>query len=132
MAQEEPDVHHLALRVDDPLRSSAFYGGVLGLPELRRFHEGGRVRSVWLRSGRTVLMLERAIKGAGAARGSGHVLVLEVADLVAWTEALQRAGVPIDDRTASTVYFHDPDGHRVGLTVYPRCELLAAHPPTSE
>jgi len=110
-------IHHLALRVADPTRSLGFYGGVLGLPEVRRFDEGGRVRSIWVRIGDAVLMLERAIKG-GASDGSGHVLVLAVADLAIWEDRLAAAGVTIADRTASTVYILDPDGHRVGLSVF--------------
>lgn len=117
-------IHHVALRVGDPAVSAAFYSGLLGLPEVRRFEEDGRLRSVWLRAGDAVLMLERAIKGAGPGSGSGHVLALEVADLEAWAERLARAGHPTVERTASTLYVLDPDGHRVGLTVYPRGQLL--------
>jgi catechol 2,3-dioxygenase-like lactoylglutathione lyase family enzyme len=118
-------IHHLALRVQDPARSAAFYSGLLGLPEVRRFDEDGGLRSIWVRAGDAVLMLERAIKAAGAEAGSGHVLALEVADLEAWTERLARSGHPPVERTANTLYVLDPDGHRVGLTVYPRQRLLA-------
>jgi hypothetical protein len=41
-----------------------------------------------------------------------------VDDLAAWEARLARAGIPIVDRTAHTLYVHDPDGHRVGLSVY--------------
>ena len=110
-------IHHLALRVADPTRALGFYGGVLGLPETRRFDESGRVRSIWVRIGDAVLMLERAIKG-GPSEGSGHVLVLAVADLAIWEDRLAAAGVTIADRTPSTLYILDPDGHRVGLSVF--------------
>jgi catechol 2,3-dioxygenase-like lactoylglutathione lyase family enzyme len=63
-------------------------------------------------------MLERALKGTGAETGSGHVLVFAVNDLSVWEARLQEAGIPIDDRTAYTLYVRDPDGHRVGLSVY--------------
>ena len=119
-------IHHLALRVSDPERSLRFYGGVLGLEEARRFDEGGRVRSIWMWVGDAVLMLEREIKGSGepaqkgpgAGAGSGHVLVFAVADLAAWESRLAAAGVTITDRTAATLYVSDPDGHRVGLSVF--------------
>jgi len=115
------DIHHVALRVADPERSLAFYGGVLGLVEARRFaEEDGRVRSIWLRAGGAIVMLERAIKGEGPAGGSGHVLAFAVTDLAAWEARLGAAGVAISDRTASTLFVSDPDGHRVGLSVYPR------------
>lgn len=112
-------VHHVALRVADPDRSLRFYGGVLGLPETRRFVEDGRVRSIWLRAGAAVVMLEREIKGPGAGAGSGHVLAFAVSDLEAWEKRLHAAGVAVVDRTAATLFVSDPDGHRVGLSVYP-------------
>jgi catechol 2,3-dioxygenase-like lactoylglutathione lyase family enzyme len=111
--------------VADPVGSVAFYSGVLGLPEVRRFEEDGHVRSIWLRAGECVLMLEREIRGAGPATGSGHVVVLDVADPDDWIARLARAGCPLLDRTAATVYFADPDGHRVGLTVHPRDRMTA-------
>jgi glyoxylase I family protein len=111
-------IHHLALRVADCARSAAFYGGVLGLPEVRRFEEAGRVRSIWLRAGEAILMLEAAVRGAGPDAGSGHVLVLAVDALPAWEERLSGERIAIDDRTAYTLYLRDPDGHRVGLTVF--------------
>jgi catechol 2,3-dioxygenase-like lactoylglutathione lyase family enzyme len=118
-------IHHVAIRVADPEASLAFYSGVLGLPEVRRFHEGAGLRSIWVRAGESVVMLEREIKGGGPATGSGHVLVLEVEDLEDWTARLARAGHQPLARTASTAYYADPDGHRVGLSVYPRGELFA-------
>ena len=118
-------IHHVAIRVADPMASLAFYSGLLGLPEVRRLSEEGRLRSIWVRAGDSVLMLEREIKGSGPDAGSGHVLVLEIADLDDWTCRLERAGRRLLDRTASTVYFADPDGHRVGLTVYPRTTMIA-------
>jgi glyoxylase I family protein len=119
MDPERPTrIHHVALRVADPERSLAFYGDLLGLVEKRRFDEGGRVRSIWMSVGDSVVMLERAIKPAGG-EGSGHVLVFAVSDLAAWQSRLAAAGVAIADRTAATLYVIDPDGHRVGLSVFP-------------
>jgi catechol 2,3-dioxygenase-like lactoylglutathione lyase family enzyme len=111
-------VHHLALRVADCARAAAFYTGVLGLPELRRHEDSGRLRAIWLRAGEAVLMLETALRGRGAETGSGHLLALAVDDLGVWEARLRAASVAIDDRTAHTLYVRDPDGHRVGLTVY--------------
>ena len=111
------------------MASLAFYSGVLGLPEVRRVQDGGRVRSIWVRAGDVVLMLEREIKGRGPGAGSGHVLVLEVDDLEDWVGRLALAGRRPIERTASTAYFADPDGHRVGLTVYPRTQLISPEIP---
>jgi glyoxylase I family protein len=112
-------IHHVALRVADPSRSLAFYGGVLRLPEVRRFEEGGVLRSIWLQAGAAVVMLERTLKGRGVGEGSGHVLALSVAALAPWEDRLRAAGIAVDDRTGSTLFVRDPDGHRVGLSVFP-------------
>jgi catechol 2,3-dioxygenase-like lactoylglutathione lyase family enzyme len=112
-------IHHLALRVEDPERSASFYAGVLGLLELRRFPAADVTASIWLAAGDAVLMLERALRGAGPEQGSGHLLALQVDDLAVWEARLLAAGVAIDDRTAFTLYVRDPDGHRVGLSTYP-------------
>ena len=111
-------VHHLALRVADCARSAAFYAGVLAFPEIRRFEDAGGIRSIWLRAGDAILMLETGLRGDGPGDGSGHVLVFAVDALSVWEARLGTAGIAIDDRTAYTVYLRDPDGHRVGLTVF--------------
>jgi catechol 2,3-dioxygenase-like lactoylglutathione lyase family enzyme len=115
-------IHHLALRVADLETSRAFYSDLLGLPVRRRLEDERGLRAVWLDAGPLVLMLERELRGGGEAKGSGHLLALAVDDLEAWGERLRAAGVAILDRTEHTLYFHDPDGHRVGVSVatFPR------------
>jgi catechol 2,3-dioxygenase-like lactoylglutathione lyase family enzyme len=113
-------IHHLALRVADLERARAFYADALGLALVRRLDdEEGRPRAVWLRSGKTLLMLERRLRGAGADSGSGHLIAFAVSGLAAWEKRLAARGVAVDERTRSTLYVHDPDGHRVGLSVRP-------------
>jgi catechol 2,3-dioxygenase-like lactoylglutathione lyase family enzyme len=104
-------LHHLALRVADPARSAAFYAGVLGLLELRRVERDGRLAAVWLRAGECVVMLERKLRGAGPEAGSAP-------DLADWERRLAAAGVAVADRTENTLYFSDPDGHRVAVSRY--------------
>ncbi len=111
-------IHHLALRVADCDASVAFYSRLLHLRELRRVVENGRVRSVWLETGQTTLMLERELRGVGPASGSGHLVAFAVEDLAEWEDRLARAGIAVVDRTAHTLYIRDPDGHRVGLSNY--------------
>jgi glyoxylase I family protein len=111
-------IHHVALRVADPERSLAFYAGLLGLAEVRRFEEGGAVRSVWLKAGEGVIMLERRLRGSGPSAGSGHLLAFSVPDLPAWEQRLRAAGVEVEERTDHTLYLRDPDGHRVGLSAF--------------
>jgi glyoxylase I family protein len=112
-------IHHLALRVRDPEAAAAFYTKVLGLREVRRFAEGDGLRSVWLAAEDTLLMLERSLRGAGTSDGSAHLLAFAVEDLLSWEDRLTRAAVPISDRTPHTLYFCDPDGHRLGVTTFP-------------
>ena len=107
-------IHHIALRVRDLEAAREFYCGLLGLQEMKR--DGSR--SVWLRAGDTVLMLERTLRGKGPDSGSGHVLALAAEDLELWEEKLSAAGVPIEDRTPHTLFVRDPDGHRVALSVF--------------
>lgn len=115
-----PTLHHVALRVADVARSSAFYEAVVGLPVHSLHREDDRgLRAAWHDlGGGAVLMLERAIRGAGPEAGSGHVLVLAVGDLAAWEQRLFKARVAIVDRTLFTLFFCDPDGHRVGVSVF--------------
>jgi catechol 2,3-dioxygenase-like lactoylglutathione lyase family enzyme len=119
MVPRPPRIHHLALRVADCERSAAFYSGLLGLTERRRLLDGSSLRAVWLEAEGVVLMLERALRGAGAREGSGHLLAFAVDELEAWERRLAAAGVAVDDRTAHTLYVRDPDGHRVGLSRHP-------------
>jgi catechol 2,3-dioxygenase-like lactoylglutathione lyase family enzyme len=112
-------LHHAAEWAADCARAAAFYGDILGSVELRRCEgEDGTLQSIWLAVGDTILMLERSLRGAGPSEGSGHVLAFEVDDLAAAERRLNELGIPITDRTEYTLYVQDPDGHRVGLTVY--------------
>jgi catechol 2,3-dioxygenase-like lactoylglutathione lyase family enzyme len=107
-------IHHIALRVRDLGAARKFYCGILGLQELKRDDS----RSLWLRAGDAVLMLERTLRGKGPEEGSGHVLALAAEELARWEEKLTASGVPIDDRTPHTLFVRDPDGHRVALSVF--------------
>lgn len=111
-------IHHLALRVRDCVVSARFYEQVFGLREIRRTESEGVVRAIWLRAGDAVLMLERTIRGAGHAEGSGHVLTFPTLTLADAEKRLADLGIPVTDRTPSTLYVEDPDGHRAGLSVY--------------
>jgi catechol 2,3-dioxygenase-like lactoylglutathione lyase family enzyme len=111
-------IHHLAFRTTDLTRLERFYAGVLGLEVLRR--DGSR--SVWLDAGGAIVMLERREDGEPAVdQASMELTCFAVAprDAPAFLERLAEAGVPIEGRTAFSVYFRDPDGRRIGLSAYP-------------
>lgn len=111
-------IHHLALRVRDCAASARFYVEAFDLREVRRNEDQGGVRAIWLLAGDAVLMLERSIRGAGPADGSGHVLVFATSDLEASARRLHDLGIPVTDRTGSTLYVEDPDGHRAGVSCF--------------
>jgi catechol 2,3-dioxygenase-like lactoylglutathione lyase family enzyme len=112
------DVHHIALAVLDCERSARFYRDLLGLAEVQRQTDDAGIKSIWLEAGDAVLMLERSLRGRAGAGGSGHLLCFAASDLGPWQVLLAEAGIPVDDRTPNTIYVCDPDGHRVGLSVY--------------
>lgn len=112
------EIHHIALRVSNCQAAARFYTEVFGFPEVRTVVDGDEVRAVWLQAGKTVLMLERGLRGFGASSGSGHVLIFPSNDLAAAEERLAMLGVRISDRTESTLYFEDPDGHRTGFSTF--------------
>lgn len=110
-------LHHLALRTTDVDGLVRFYREVLGFVEVR----DSRPRSVWLAIGDdAVLMVE--------AREGGEPPIPDVSmELVAFAvddagkaavkaEALRRGC--FDGETDSTVYLRDPDGRRLGVSVY--------------
>lgn len=121
----EPALHHLALLVEDLAAAERFYGDLLGLPVERRWPGENGDRSVWLRLGEGLLMLERATPGA-ARRGEGgggwHLLALKIRaeEREAWRQRLQAAGVPVEAASEYTLYIRDPEGNRVGLSHWPQ------------
>jgi catechol 2,3-dioxygenase-like lactoylglutathione lyase family enzyme len=123
--------HHLAIQCADLERCELFYREVLGLPVLRRWpREGGGDRSVWLAVGRGeedgFIALERAdesptVRPWRDGRAGLHLVALRIApgERGRWEDRLESAGVRVVHRTRWTIYFHDPEGNRIGLTHYP-------------
>ena len=109
-------IHHLALRTRDLERLERFYLR-LGL-ERTRAQPG---YSVWLAMGDAVLMLELAEPDEPAPDPTSRELIafaVETDELSRIEAELAAQGVVIEDRTAHTLYFRDPDGRRVGVSDY--------------
>jgi glyoxylase I family protein len=122
--------HHLAIQCADLARCERFYREVLGLQVLRRWpREEGGDRSVWLSvgdGGAEFIALERADEPPEArpwrdGKPGLHLVALRIApeERRAWEDRLDAAGVLVVHRTRWTIYFHDPEGNRVGLTHHP-------------
>lgn len=111
-------VHHLAFRTRDVSRLVAFYVDVLGLPVLRETPG----RSVWLRAGNTVVMIERSEPDEPAIpAGSRELIAFSVCEeeRAFLRERFLTLGIALDGETAFTTYVRDPDGRRVGVSTYP-------------
>ncbi len=119
--------HHVAIQCADLDRCERFYREVLGLPVLRRWpRDGGGDRSVWLGMGDGFLALERAEEQPEPrpwrdGRPGLHLFALRISpsERAGWEDRLEAAGVLVVHRTRWTIYFHDPEGNRIGLTHYP-------------
>ena len=116
-------VHHVAIKVVDLPRAETFYGGLLGLPVLRRWPMAdGSERSLWLDLGAgSFLALERAeVDAEPKDEGSAgmHLLALKIdrSDRAAWLGKLAAANCPVYQQTDYTLYVRDPEGNRVGLS----------------
>ena len=92
--------------------------------------DAGGDRSVWLAVGGSeeagFLALERAEERPEPrpwrdGRPGLHLVALQIApgERRGWEDRLREAGVEVVHRTRWTIYFHDPEGNRVGLTHYP-------------
>ncbi len=121
--------HHVAIQCADLAASERFYREVLGLAVLRRWprDEGGD-RSIWLSLGEGdgFLALERADEAPEPrpwrdGRPGLHLVALRIApsERRTWEDRLEEAGIRVVHRTRWTIYFHDPEGNRIGLSHHP-------------
>jgi catechol 2,3-dioxygenase-like lactoylglutathione lyase family enzyme len=117
-------LHHVSFASKDLDASRAFFGGVLGLPEIERpaFHFPG----AWYALGdRQLHIIENRGEGASAASRlsrSDHV-ALEVADIEAVRKTLAEHGVEFQEGGnrnlgMEQVFCRDPDGHVIEFVRY--------------
>ena len=120
-------LHHLAIGATDLDVVTSFYRDLLGLPEVTTHRTPrGEMRSVWLRLGHALLMIEHAEVAPSPLEGPhiGHGPFLIAFDVTeeekeVLVSSLAAAGYPIEARTAHTIYLRDPEGNRVALSSYP-------------
>lgn len=119
------DLHHVAIGARDVELVAGFYRDLVGLPELARHREDdGTLRSVWLRLGDAVLMIERTGQAPRRVHGvaAGPFLLAFAVDRTRRDELelrLSGAGHTVGSRTAHTIYFRDPEGNRVAASSHP-------------
>ena len=120
-------IHHLAIFTQTIESLSSFYKILLDVSSEREQQDSAGLRSVWLRAGGSLLMIEREpVAGPGR-----HVIVFATApgSLAAAEARLKAAGAQPEGsesapggmylRTRFTIYGRDPDGNRVGLSSWP-------------
>jgi glyoxylase I family protein len=115
-------VHHLALRTDDVVKLADFYERLVGLALERR----SLPRSIWLRAGDTLVMIEQRADGEPGVDGRTRELVAFSCppdERSAIEARLVAGGVGIEEETEFTLYFRDPEGRRVALSHYPEARL---------
>ena len=119
-------VHHVAIKVRDLAGAEQFFVQTLGLAVLRRWpaQDGAGERSLWLDLGAgAFLALEKSSsqREPPADDPGLHLLALRIerAERQAWIDRLARAGVPVYDQTAFTIYCKDSEGNRIGLSHWP-------------
>ncbi len=110
-------LHHLAFRTRDLEGLCSFYEEIFGWWPA----QSQTGYSVWYRLGEVVLMLECAddaeppIPARSAELVAFRVSVEEQREI---RERLQMRRIPIEEATEFTLYFRDPDGRRVGVSIY--------------
>ena len=123
-------VHHIAIQCVDLEAMVGFYQDILRLRVVRRWpSEEARVvgdRSVWLETGNSVIALERAGEQLEHrpwkdGRPGFHLLALQISrdKRESWCRWFKHCGVEIKTISRWTVYIHDPEGNRIGLSHFP-------------
>ena len=123
-------LHHLAIKTTKVETLGSFYGEVLGLEELTRHHDERGLRSIWLKMGDGILMIERLDRQVSNHFGTQpgyHLLAfkINVQTRQAWEEKLQAHNCKVVRQSPYTLYCLDPDGNRVGLSHWPEATAVA-------
>jgi catechol 2,3-dioxygenase-like lactoylglutathione lyase family enzyme len=109
--------HHVSLDTADLPRSKAFYGELLGLPELERPDFG--IPGVWYQAGAVQLHIIQVPEGVDIGRAPSKVtplaahLAFEIDDYAATQAGLEAAGHTVLGAGAEVgqLFTQDPDGN---------------------
>lgn len=118
-------LHHVAVGARDVDSLARFYAEAFDLEELARHtHADGSLRSVWLRAGEVVIMVEGTSVNEPRVDGIGRgpfllAFRIEADERAALEERLLALGVSVETRSAHSAYFRDPEGNRIALSDYP-------------
>ncbi|TFH24749.1 MAG: hypothetical protein E4H03_02730 [Myxococcales bacterium] len=110
-------LHHLALRACEVDVTAAFYRRMFGLKIVR----DQRPRSIWLGLDDGSVVMIEAREPAEPAIPVGSLELLALRTTPDRKAELKRAALTedcFDGETEHTVYLRDPDGRRVGASVY--------------
>jgi catechol 2,3-dioxygenase-like lactoylglutathione lyase family enzyme len=117
-------LHHVSFATKDLAASRAFFGDVLGLPEIQR--PGFNFPGAWYALGdRQLHLIENPGDSAGppARLSRSDHLALEVADLDAVRQSLNRHRIPYQEGGnrrlgMEQLFCSDPDGHVIEFVRY--------------
>ncbi len=110
-------LHHLALRTRDPDALARWWAAVFALPVV----PAPRPEVCWLRLDDALLMIEPSEPGEpGVPAGTLEFAAFRVtpAERDDFARRCEALAVPIEHRTAWTIYVRDPDGRRVGVSCF--------------
>lgn len=119
------ELHHIALGAARVEPMAEFYRLAFGLAEVARHHtETGSLRSIWLRLGSGVLMIEQTdvLRPKVQELASGAFLLafsIRPEQRQQVEARLLQLGAPPEKHTEYTSYFRDPEGNRVAVSCYP-------------
>lgn len=118
-------LHHLALGARDVARVAEFYQAAFELNFDRENRTAeGTLRSIWLRAGALLLMIEKTDAAPSRVEGvgKGPFLLAFSIDAERRSEVelrLEQLGAPIESRTSFTSYARDPEGNRIAISHFP-------------
>jgi len=124
-------LNHLAVKTHNVEGLAKFYTDILDLKETRRHNDEHGLRSIWLKIGTSILMVERS-RSTITQDGKkltpfsddppGYHLIaftIDEDEKNLWRQRLSSEKIRIENESEYTIYFRDPEGNRIGLSSFP-------------